>query len=101
MMDQLQENIEDFNNTSDDAKGAASGADSSAVGTRNVNSISAKAKAFNNDLTNLQQKLQAMQDISYDKSKLDVVFNFTERALEQGDHLNIICERLKVLEQMH
>ena len=39
-----------------------------------------------------------MQDISYDKSKVDVVFNFTERALEQNDHLTIIQERLKVLE---
>ena len=42
-----------------------------------------------------------MQDISYDKSKVDVVFNFTERALEQNNHLDIICERLKVLEKMH
>ena len=42
-----------------------------------------------------------MQDIAYDKSKVDLVFNTTEKALEQTSHLEIICERMKVLEQMH
>ena len=42
-----------------------------------------------------------MQDIAYDKSKVDLVFNSTEKALEQNSHLEIICERVKVLEQMH
>ena len=42
-----------------------------------------------------------MQDISYDKSKVDLVFNTTEKALEQNSHLKILCERLKVIEEMH
>ena len=42
-----------------------------------------------------------MQDIAYDKSKIDLVFSTTEKALEQNSHLEIICERMKVLEQMH
>ncbi len=39
-----------------------------------------------------------MQDIAYDKSKVDLVFNTTEKSLEQNSHLDIIIERMKVLE---
>ena len=42
-----------------------------------------------------------MQDIAYDKGKVDLVFSTTEKALEQNSHLEIICERMKVLESMH
>ena len=42
-----------------------------------------------------------MQDIAYDKGKVDLVFSTTEKALEQNSHLEIICERMKALELMH
>ena len=54
-MDQLQEHIEDFNSSADDPKTVSSQGGSDSISsvptnTRNVNSISNKAKAFNNDL---------------------------------------------------
>ena len=67
-------------------------------GGRNVNSISQKAKAFNQELQLLQAKLHSMQDISYDKSKLDLIFSTTEKALEQRSHLEIVNERMRVIE---
>ena len=39
-----------------------------------------------------------MQDIAYDKNKLDLIYNTTEKSLEQKSHLDIICERMKVIE---
>ena len=42
-----------------------------------------------------------MQDIAYDKSKLDLIFSTTEKALEQRSHLDIVHERMRVIEQMH
>ena len=37
----------------------------------------------------------------FDKSKISVVFDMTERSLEQQDHLAMILERLNVLESIH
>lgn len=42
-----------------------------------------------------------MEDVSYEKKKLDLVYLMVERSLEQKGHLDIIVERLKVLESMN
>lgn len=42
-----------------------------------------------------------MDDVAYDQQKIEVVFGFAERALEQKSHLQIILQRLNVLENIH
>ena len=42
-----------------------------------------------------------MEDVSYDQQKVALVFSMTESAIEQKDHLDIILERLLVLENMN
>ena len=49
----------------------------------------------------LQQKFLHMEDVAYDQQKVALVFDMTERALEQKDHLDIILERLSVIEKMN
>ena len=68
---------------------------------RNANSLANKAKMLNSQLLDLQSKLQHMEDVSYEKKKLDLVYLMAERSLEQKGHLDIIVERLKVLESMN
>jgi len=65
---------------------------------KSANSISNKAKQFNTDLNMLQNKFKDLEDVLYDQQKVALVFDMTERALEQKDHLEIIMERLLVLE---
>jgi len=42
-----------------------------------------------------------MEDVAYDQQKVALVFDMTERALEQKDHLEILLERLTVLETIN
>jgi len=42
-----------------------------------------------------------MEDVAYDQQKVDLVFGMTEKALEQKSHLDIILQRLTVLENIH
>ena len=42
-----------------------------------------------------------MEDVSYDQQKVDMVYDMAQRSLEQKAHLDIIIERLNVLENMH
>lgn len=42
-----------------------------------------------------------MEDVLYDQQKVQLVFDMTERALEQKAHLEIVQERLSVLEKMN
>ena len=42
-----------------------------------------------------------MEDVSYDQQKVEMVHDMAQRSLEQKDHLDVILERLNVLENMH
>ena len=42
-----------------------------------------------------------MGDVAYDQQKIALVFDITERSLEQKTHLDVIIERLNVLENMN
>ncbi len=42
-----------------------------------------------------------MEDVAYDQQKVALVFDMTERALEQKDHLELLLERLTVLEKIN
>ena len=42
-----------------------------------------------------------MEDVAYDQQKVDLVFDMAERSLEQKGHMDIILERLNVLENIH
>lgn len=42
-----------------------------------------------------------MNDVNYDKNKIDYLFQILERSLENGEHIKFIIERLKALEKIH
>ena len=63
--------------------------------------IATKAKQFNTDLQTLENKFKMMEDVSFEQKKVQLVFGMTEKALEQKAHLNVILERLHVIEKMN
>ena len=105
-IDQVHDDIEQFNTVNEEQKVAPTPTnnDNLAIpatpsGRRNL--LSNIAKEFNVDLGVLQQKFAQMQYFAYDQQKIALVYEMTERALEQKDHLAIVLERLNVLERMH
>ena len=70
-------------------------------GNRKVKLFMEKAKYFNKELQNLATKFNQIQDVAYEKQKVDLVFDMTEKSIEQSGHLAIIIERLKVLETIN
>ena len=69
--------------------------------TQTMNFIGIKAKDLNKDLDDIVRRLQIMNDVNYDKNKIDYLFNILERSLESGDQVKFILERLKALEKIH
>ena len=105
----VHDEIDEFNAENEETAPTASGARRESVVPQTPGgstaasraSIANKVKAFNSELTKLQQKFQNMDDVAYDQQKIQMVFQMTERALEQKDHLDVILERLNVLESIH
>ena len=69
--------------------------------TTTMNFIGLRAKDLNKDLDDIVRRLQIMNDVNYDKNKIDYLFNILERSLESGDQVKFILERLKALEKIH
>ena len=42
-----------------------------------------------------------MKDVDYEKSKIDHVYQMTEHSLEQSACVDMLLERLKLIEQIH
>lgn len=42
-----------------------------------------------------------MSDVAYERQKIDFLYSFAERSLEQLPHVDLITERLQVLERIH
>ena len=110
-VESVHDEIDEFNAENEETAPTASGASrvsvvpqtpggSSGAGASRA-SIANKVKAFNSELTKLQQKFQNMDDVAYDQQKIQMVYQMTERALEQKDHLDVILERLNVLESIN
>ena len=53
--------------------------------TTTMNFIGLKAKDLNKDLDDIVRRLQIMNDVNYDKNKIDYLFNILEKSLESGD----------------
>lgn len=53
--------------------------------TTQMNYIGLRAKDLNKDLDDIVRRLQIMNDVNYDKNKIDYLFNILERSLESGD----------------
>merc|ERR1712032_1602611 len=47
------------------------------------------------------RRLQAMETINYDKSRIDFLYDFLEKFMENEEHVEIILDRLKSLEKIH
>jgi len=53
--------------------------------TNTMNYIGLRAKDLNKDLDDIVRRLQIMNDVNYDKNKIDYLFNILERSLESGE----------------
>ena len=69
--------------------------------TRTMDIIGQRAKELNKDLEDIVRNLQSMNDVNYDKNKIDFLFSMLEKAIENEDHVRIIAERLRALEKIH
>lgn len=69
--------------------------------TRTMDMIGQRAKELNKDLEDIVRNLQSMNDVNYDKNKVDFLFSMLEKAIENEDHVRIIAERLRALEKIH
>ena len=96
-VDGVYDEIDKFNH-SNDAKNDKPGMMSAEV---RRDTIATKAKQFNTDLQTLENKFKMMEDVSFEQKKVQLVFGMTEKALEQKAHLNVILERLHVIEKMN
>ena len=66
-----------------------------------LNNIGNRAKVLNKDMDDILRGLSKVQDINYDKNKIDYLFELLEKQFMCGDHLHIVTERLKALETIH
>ena len=69
--------------------------------TRTMDVIGQRAKELNKDLEDIVRNLQSMNDVNYDKNKVEFLFTMLEKAIESEDHVKIIAERLRALEKIH
>ena len=69
--------------------------------TRTMDNIGNRAKELNKCLDDIQRRLQLMQDVNYDKNKIDYLFDLLEKSMESDEQVQIIVERLKALERIH
>jgi hypothetical protein len=60
-----------------------------------------RATMFNDELERLENKLATMNDVNYERPKIDFLYGLAEKAIEEQPHLDLIVERLSVLEQIH
>ena len=60
--------------------------------------MSKHAKEFSEALHKLDEKFKSMQDVHYEKNKIDFVYNCVEKAMQDSSHFEVLVERLTVLE---
>ena len=66
-----------------------------------MNAIGNRAKDLYKDLDEIIKNLHSMNDVNYDKNKIDFLFSMHEKSLECEEHVRIISERLQALEKIH
>ena len=108
MVNHLQDQVDDFNMRQEENTAGPTFVGSRfipmqtpASGFRSGDTMSKKAQEFNDELEKLENKLATMNDVAYDRQKVDFLYSFAERSLEQMPHLELILERLQVLERIH
>lgn len=55
-------------------------------------------KELNKELETMLNRFRQMKDIDYDHNKIDYLYMMSERAMESGDQVRLIIERLKAVE---
>ena len=66
-----------------------------------MDSIGNQAKELNKEMDEILRRLQAMETINYDKSRIDFLYEILEKFMENEEHVEIILDRLKSLEKIH
>jgi hypothetical protein len=66
-----------------------------------VDEIGRAAKELNKELEILLNRFKQSKAIDEDHTKIDFLYEVTERAFESGELLNLVAERLRALEQIH
>jgi len=52
-----------------------------------MDQIGNRAKDLNKELGEITRRLQSMNEINYDKNKIDFLFHLLERAIESEEHV--------------
>jgi len=66
-----------------------------------MNAIGLRAKDLYKDLDEIIKSLSQMNEVNYDKNKIDFLFSMLEKSLESEDHVKTISMRLQALERIH
>ena len=69
--------------------------------TSSMHLIGVRAKELNKDLDVIVRRLQIMNELNYDKKKIDFLFDIMEKSFQNTDVVKIITERLKALERIN
>lgn len=66
-----------------------------------MDQIGNRAKELNKELDEILRRLQAMETINYDKSRIDFLYDILEKYMENEEHVELILDRLRSLEKIH
>jgi methyl-accepting chemotaxis protein len=66
-----------------------------------VDEIGKAAKELNKELDTLLNRFKQAKPIEYDHTKIDFLYQTTEKAFESGELVTLVTERLRALEQIH
>ena len=56
--------------------------------------MSKRAQQFDEELKRLEDKLSQLNDVAYEKAKIDFLHSFAEQSLEKLPHVDLLNERL-------
>lgn len=68
---------------------------------RTMDMIGNRAKELNKDLEDILRRLQQMDYLNYDKNKIDYLYDILLKSLDNEDHVELILDRLKAIENIH
>ena len=66
-----------------------------------MDQIGNRAKELNKELEEILRNLNSMNNVNYEKNKIDYLFEILEKSIESEEQVNIVTDRLKALEKIH
>ena len=66
-----------------------------------MDGIGTRAKELDKILDEIVRNLGRMNEVNYNKNKLDYLFELLEKSIEQNDQIDIVLDRIKAIERIH